>query len=141
MIAIALFRRKSLPFTAGHVRFNANASHTYEKDGRFWSIRYGKGYSTGILGKDRFCVRCLYTFSQFTFNCHTFLKFLTEPTLCTHVIFGQAIDVADVLKENPHIDGVCGIGFHGVRGTTSPFIQLYQDGVVSEPYFTVWLTA
>ncbi|TKR68203.1 hypothetical protein L596_024218 [Steinernema carpocapsae] len=97
-----------------------SSSYAPSNDRKF-SIAYGTGAASGILGSDTVC--------------------LGDSKLCVkNQTFGQATDIGTFFEGNP-LDGILGLGFKSiaVEDVTPPFIKAVEDGLVEKPIFTVYL--
>jgi hypothetical protein len=100
-------------------KYDSSKSSTYVKNGRYWSIQYGTGSASGILGQDKFC-------------------FGSSGLCVAKQVFGQATYIADFFARTP-IDGICGMAFQSIAvdHVTPPFINLIPQ--LDQPIFTVWM--
>jgi len=105
---------------AGKETFDSNKSHTYAKDGRSFSIRYGTGSCSGFLGKD------VVTFGGITVKNQT---------------FGQATTLAPFFSGQP-MDGILGLGYPQIAvDNVEPVVNTMIDqGMLKEPVFGVYMT-
>jgi len=108
----------------GKAHYDSDASSTYKKDGRKWTIQYGTGSASGILGTDTVALG-----DQGTDQ-------LSIPT----TTFGQADHLASFFTDQP-LDGILGLAFRtiAVDNVQPVFQHAYELGLVDQPIFTVWL--
>jgi hypothetical protein len=103
--------------------YEQNSSSTYEDEQAKWSIGYGDGSrANGIVGAD-------------TVNIGD-----DSGLNIANVSFGQATDMAG---DFGGYDGMFGLGFPQLsdvtKGKTTPLQTAVDQGVLTEPVFTVWL--
>jgi hypothetical protein len=99
--------------------YDSSKSSTYTSDGRTFSIAYGTGSCSGILGKDTV------TFGGYT---------------ATGVTFGQASTLAAFFAGQP-FDGILGLGWQtiAVDGVTPVINQMISENLFSQKLFGVYL--
>jgi hypothetical protein len=109
----------------GKILFNSSLSNTYQSNGTTWTINYGSGSASGFLGVDT-----------------VGLGDASDPNRLEvkNTVFGQAQQVASVFANDP-IDGILGLAFRSlaVDNVDPVLIQAWQNKVLDQPYFTVWL--
>lgn len=100
--------------------FDGKKSSTYIRNGKSFSIVYGRGQVTGILGKDSVNISGLLVKNQ---------------------IFGEATFEPGNVFQNFEFDGILGLGFQtiSVDHILPPFFNMINQGVVDQPIFAVWL--
>ncbi|KIH52809.1 eukaryotic aspartyl protease [Ancylostoma duodenale] len=108
----------------GKSKYDSSLSKTFVADGRKWSIQYGTGSASGILGQD-------------------IVRFGSPGTNQLEVpgcVFGQATSLAPFFAGQP-IDGILGLAFKSIAvdGVTPPFLKAVDDHLVDQPVFTVFL--
>lgn len=103
-----------------HKNYNSAASSTYEADGRALEIHYGSGSMKGFLSRDTLSVAGLEVHNQ---------------------TFGEATTLPGITFLAAHFDGILGMAFDeiSVDNAKTPFRQMIDSGLVSEPLFSVWL--
>ncbi|KIH43357.1 eukaryotic aspartyl protease [Ancylostoma duodenale] len=108
----------------GKSKYDSSLSKTFVADGRKWSIQYGTGSASGIIGQD--IVR--------------FGSPGTNQLVVPGCVFGQATSLAPFFARQP-IDGILGLAFKSIAvdGVTPPFLKAVDDHLVDQPVFTVFL--
>jgi len=108
----------------GKSQFDSDKSSTYKKDGRTWSIQYGTGSASGILGIDTVSLGD---------------KGSTQLAIPA-TTFGQADSLASFFTDQP-LDGILGLAFRSIaEDDVQPVFQrAVEEGLVDKPIFTVWL--
>lgn len=100
-------------------KYDSSKSSTYVANGQHWSIRYGTGSASGILGQDKLC--------------------LGDSNICYNTqVFGQASIIAPFFAQQP-LDGILGLGWPGISvdNVVPPMQNLLPT--LDMPLFTVWL--
>jgi hypothetical protein len=100
-------------------KYHKEASSTYVANGQTWSIRYGTGSASGILGQDKLC--------------------LGDANLCFMTqVFGMANIIAPFFANQP-IDGILGLGWPAISvdHVVPPMQNLLPT--LDMPLFTVYL--
>lgn len=105
-------------------RFSSSASSTYKANGAKWHIQYGSGSSSGFLGEDT-------------------VRFGAEGTnqlVVPNTTFGQALVLSPAFR-GPEMDGILGLAFQrlAVGNVLPPLDNAWNQGLLDEPIFTVWL--
>ncbi|XP_051494991.1 LOW QUALITY PROTEIN: cathepsin E [Apus apus] len=106
---------------AVHAKFHPSQSSTYQMVGTPFSIQYGTGSLTGVIGSDRVAIQGL------TVNNQQFAESISEP--------GKTfLDAA--------FDGVLGLGYPSlaVGGITPVFDNMMAQNLVELPMFSVYLS-
>uniref|UniRef100_A0A8D0BNI9 cathepsin E n=1 Tax=Salvator merianae TaxID=96440 RepID=A0A8D0BNI9_SALMN len=105
---------------AAHSRFHPSRSSTYEEVGTSFSIQYGTGSLTGIIGTDQVTVEGITVAKQ------QFAESVTEP--------GKTFLVAE-------FDGILGLGYPSlaVDGITPVFDNMMAQKLVDLPIFSVYM--
>ncbi|NXD31752.1 CATE protein, partial [Spelaeornis formosus] len=106
----------------GHARFQPTQSSTYEAIGTPFSIQYGTGSLTGIIGSDQVVVEGLAVSNQ------QFAESISEP--------GKAFLDAE-------FDGILGLAYPSlaVDGVTPFFDNLMAQDLVELPIFSVYMSS
>lgn len=104
--------------------FNSSASTTYIANGTSFEIQYGSGYAKGFQGIDT-------------------VRFggVDDPQLVIpNTTFAQATDFDKSMVDSP-LDGILGLAFQSisVNNVTPPFINAINQGLVTQPLFSVYL--
>ncbi|XP_056367124.1 cathepsin E [Oenanthe melanoleuca] len=107
---------------AAHTRFQPTQSSTYEVIGTPFSIQYGTGSLTGIIGSDQVAVQGLSVSNQ------QFAESISEP--------GKAFLDAE-------FDGILGLAYPSlaVDGVTPFFDNLMAQNLVELPIFSVYMSS
>jgi len=103
----------------GKNKYDKDKSSTYVANGQRWSIRYGTGSASGILGQDKLC--------------------LGDSMLCFNTqVFGMATTIAPFFAQQP-LDGILGLGWPAISvdHVVPPMQNLLPT--LDQPLFTVWL--
>lgn len=110
------------PACKTHARFNPSQSNTYSVLGSHFSIQYGTGSLSGIIGADQVYVEGLVVASQ------QFGESVTEP--------GQTF-------VNAEFDGILGLGYPSlaVGGVTPVFDNMMAQNLVDIPMFSVYMSS
>uniref|UniRef100_A0A8C4L9Y2 Cathepsin E n=1 Tax=Equus asinus TaxID=9793 RepID=A0A8C4L9Y2_EQUAS len=105
-----------------HTRFYPSQSNTYSMVGSQFSIQYGTGSLSGIIGADRVSVEGLTVVGQ------QFGESVTEP--------GQTFVDAE-------FDGILGLGYPSlaVGGVTPVFDNMMAQNLVDVPMFSVYMSS
>jgi hypothetical protein len=108
----------------GKAQYDQSKSSTYVKNGRKWSIQYGTGSASGILGQDTVALGD---------------KGSTQLSI-PKTVFGQADSLASFFTDQP-LDGILGLAFKSIAvDDVQPVFQhAVELKLVDEPIFTVWL--
>ncbi|KAK2526473.1 hypothetical protein Q9233_008243 [Columba guinea] len=109
------------PSPAEHAKFQPSQSSTYQAIGTPFSIQYGTGSLTGVIGSDQVVVEGL------TVNNQQFAESISEP--------GKAFLDAP-------FDGVLGLAYPSlaVDGVTPVFDNMMAQNLVELPIFSVYLS-
>nr|XP_025967802.1 cathepsin E [Dromaius novaehollandiae] len=107
---------------AAHARFQSSQSSTYQAVGTPFSIQYGTGSLTGIIGSDHVTVEGLTVTNQ------QFAESISEP--------GQVFLEAE-------FDGILGLAYPSlaVDGVTPVFDNMMAQNLVELPMFSVYMSA
>jgi hypothetical protein len=100
-------------------KYDSSKSSTYVANGQHWSIRYGTGSASGVLGQDKLC--------------------LGDSNICYgQQVFGQASNIAPFFANQP-LDGILGLGWPAISvdNVVPPMQNLLPT--LDMPLFTVWL--
>ncbi|XP_047561716.1 cathepsin E isoform X3 [Lutra lutra] len=110
------------PACQTHTRFYPSQSSTYSTVGSHFSIQYGTGSLSGILGADQVNVEGLVVVDQ------QFGESVTEP--------GQTF-------VNAEFDGILGLGYPSlaVGGVTPVFDNMMAQNLVDIPMFSVYMSS
>jgi len=100
-------------------KYNSSLSSTWRQNGTAWSITYGTGSASGILGQD-------------TIN--------FAGIIVTSAVFGQATHIADFFADEP-FDGILGLGFKqiAVDGVTPVVDYMIERNLLDKPIMGVWM--
>jgi len=103
-----------------HTKYQSSDSSTYVANGTAFSIEYGSGSLSGFLSEDTIALGDISVPQQ------TFAEATNEP--------GLAFQLGK-------FDGICGMAWPAISvdGVTPPFVNMIQQGLVSDPVFSVWL--
>uniref|UniRef100_A0A8B9PTT1 cathepsin E n=1 Tax=Apteryx owenii TaxID=8824 RepID=A0A8B9PTT1_APTOW len=106
---------------AAHTRFQPSESRTYQAVGTPFSIQYGTGSLTGIIGSDQVMVEGLTVANQ------QFAESISEP--------GKAFQDAE-------FDGILGLAYPSlaVDGVTPVFDNMMAQNLVDLPMFSVYMS-
>ncbi|XP_012314628.2 cathepsin E [Aotus nancymaae] len=110
------------PACKKHTRFQPSQSNTYNQPGQSFSIQYGTGSLSGIIGSDQVSVEGLTVVGQ------QFGESVTEP--------GQTFVDAE-------FDGILGLGYPSlaVGGVTPVFDNMMAQNLVDLPMFSVYMSS
>ncbi|XP_028708360.2 cathepsin E isoform X3 [Macaca mulatta] len=110
------------PACKTHTRFQPSQSSTYSQPGQSFSIQYGTGSLSGIIGADQVSVEGLTVVGQ------QFGESVTEP--------GQTFVDAE-------FDGILGLGYPSlaVGGVTPVFDNMMAQNLVDLPLFSVYMSS
>nr|XP_011745175.1 cathepsin E [Macaca nemestrina] len=110
------------PACKTHTRFQPSRSSTYSQPGQSFSIQYGTGSLSGIIGADQVSVEGLTVVGQ------QFGESVTEP--------GQTFVDAE-------FDGILGLGYPSlaVGGVTPVFDNMMAQNLVDLPMFSVYMSS
>ncbi|XP_033053908.1 cathepsin E isoform X1 [Trachypithecus francoisi] len=110
------------PACKTHTRFQPSQSSTYSQPGQSFSIQYGTGSLSGIIGADQVSVEGLTVVGQ------QFGESVTEP--------GQTFVDAE-------FDGILGLGYPSlaVGGETPVFDNMMAQNLVDLPMFSVYMSS
>ncbi|XP_003822980.3 cathepsin E isoform X1 [Pan paniscus] len=110
------------PACKTHSRFQPSQSSTYSQPGQSFSIQYGTGSLSGIIGADQVSVEGLTVVGQ------QFGESVTEP--------GQTFVDAE-------FDGILGLGYPSlaVGGVTPVFDNMLAQNLVDLPMFSVYMSS
>jgi len=100
-------------------KYDSSQSSTYVANGQHWSIRYGTGSASGVLGQDKLC--------------------LGDSNICyDKQVFGMASVIAPFFAQTP-IDGILGLGWPAISvdHVVPPMQNLLPT--LDMPLFTVWM--
>jgi len=102
-----------------HTQYFSNKSSTYEANGTEFAIRYGSGQLKGFLSSDM----------------------INIGGLKDRVTFGEATNEPGITFTEARFDGLCGMGFQSIAvdNVVPPFIQFYQDGLLTDYVFAFYL--
>ncbi|XP_041083919.1 cathepsin E-A-like [Polyodon spathula] len=103
-----------------HHRYNSSDSVTYQVDGRPFSIQYGTGSLTGILGIDLVTV---------------------EGIAVSNQQFGESMTEPGSTFVDANFDGILGLGYPTIAagGATPVFDNMMAQNLVDMPIFSVYL--
>ncbi|NWI57896.1 CATE protein, partial [Calyptomena viridis] len=106
---------------AGHAKFHPTQSSTYQPIGTPFSIQYGTGSMTGLIGSDQVVIEGLIVSNQ------QFAESISEP--------GKAFLDAE-------FDGILGLGYPSlaVDGVTPVFDNMMAQNLVELPLFSVYMS-
>ncbi|NXG24808.1 CATE protein, partial [Grallaria varia] len=106
---------------AGHAKFQPTQSSTYQVVGTPFSIQYGTGSLTGVIGSDQVVVEGI------TVNNQQFAESISEP--------GKAFLDAE-------FDGILGLAYPSlaVDGVTPVFDNMMAQNLVELPLFSVYMS-
>ncbi|MGH0180010.1 UNVERIFIED_CONTAM: hypothetical protein FKN15_003069 [Acipenser sinensis] len=103
-----------------HHRYHSSDSVTYQVDGRQFSIEYGTGSLTGILGTDLVTV---------------------EGIAVSNQQFGESVTEPGSTFVDANFDGILGLGYPTIAagGATPVFDNMMAQNLVEMPIFSVYL--
>lgn len=103
-----------------HKTYNSKASSTYHSNGTSIAIRYGRGSMKGFLSNDAL------ELAGVTIN---------------NQVFGEATSIPGLTFAMAKFDGLLGMGFEtiAVEKATTPFKNMIDQNLVSEPVFSFYL--
>ncbi|MBN3278612.1 CATEA protein, partial [Polyodon spathula] len=103
-----------------HDRYHSSDSLTYQVDGRQFSIQYGTGSLTGILGIDVVTV---------------------EGIAVSNQLFGESVTEPGSTFVDANFDGILGLGYPTIAagGATPVFDNMMAQNLVEMPIFSVYL--
>ncbi|GAB1285406.1 Cathepsin E [Apodemus speciosus] len=110
------------PACKSHPVFHPSQSSTYTEVGNHFSIQYGTGSLTGIIGADQVSVEGLTVEGQ---------------------QFGESVKEPGQTFVNAEFDGILGLGYPSlaVGGVTPVFDNMMAQNLVSLPMFSVYLSS
>lgn len=105
-----------------HAQFNPSQSDTYRALGSPFSIQYGTGSLSGIIGADQVSVEGLTVVNQ---------------------QFGESVTEPGKTFENAEFDGILGLGYPSlaVGGVTPVFDNMMAQNLVDIPMFSVYMSS
>jgi len=103
----------------GHNKYNSADSSTYVKNGTEFKIQYGSGSLSGFLSAD----------------------VLSAGGLSDAVTFGEATNEPGLTFKEAKFDGIFGLAYQSISvdDVTPPFIQMGNDGLLTENKFAFYL--
>ncbi|XP_028654929.1 cathepsin E-like [Erpetoichthys calabaricus] len=103
-----------------HNRYLSTKSTSYQPDGRSFSIQYGTGSLTGILGIDKVTVQGISVSQQ---------------------KFGESVSEPGSTFVDANFDGILGLGYPSIAvgGAPPVFDSMMAQGLVALPVFSVYL--
>lgn len=102
-------------------KYDKDKSSTYVANGQHWSIQFGTGSASGILGQDKLCLG-------------------DSDSLCYKTqVFGMATRIAPFFAQSP-IDGILGLGWPALAVDHIPPVVQNLLPTLDMPLFTVWLS-
>ncbi|KAH0520121.1 Cathepsin E [Microtus ochrogaster] len=109
-------------FSETHPVFHPSQSSTYEEVGNRFSIQYGTGSLTGIIGADQVSVEGLTVEGQ---------------------QFGESVKEPGQTFVNAEFDGILGLGYPSLAagGVTPVFDNMMAQNLVDLPIFSVYLSS
>lgn len=112
----------SSPACKTHPVFHPSQSSTYEEVGNHFSIQYGTGSLTGIIGADQVSVEGLTVEGQ---------------------QFGESVKEPGQTFVNAEFDGILGLGYPSlaVGGVTPVFDNMMAQNLVDLPMFSVYMSS
>jgi len=104
-----------------HNRYYQAQSSTYKANNTQFSIQYGSGSMTGYLSYDTVTIGGLAIKNQ---------------------LFAQAVDEPGIAFIAAQFDGILGMGFQSISvdGVTPVWYNLLNQGLVTKPQFSFWLS-
>ncbi|XP_049626930.1 cathepsin E [Suncus etruscus] len=110
------------PACKTHAQFNPSQSDTYRALGSPFSIQYGTGSLSGIIGVDQVSVEGLTVVSQ---------------------QFGESVTEPGKTFENAEFDGILGLGYPSlaVGGVTPVFDNMMAQNLIDVPMFSVYMSS
>ncbi|KAG2464206.1 CATE protein, partial [Polypterus senegalus] len=105
-----------------HNRYLSTKSTSYQADGRSFSIQYGTGSLTGILGIDKVTVQGISVSQQ---------------------KFGESVSEPGSTFVDANFDGILGLGYPSIAvgGAPPVFDNMMAQGLVALPIFSVYLNS
>jgi cathepsin D len=118
--------------------YASSSSSTFTNDSKPFSVTYGSGQASGILGQD------VVQLAGFEVQNQVFGMFSPSPLLQTiqwPLLSGLCDQVSDGLLTAP-VSGLMGVGWQALSSSgAKPFWQaLYEDNVLDEPLMAFYLT-
>ena len=109
------------PNCAPHNKYNHGRSSTYQRDGRKFSIKYGKGADDGFVSRDKV------TIAGLTVN---------------GLPFGEVTNMSPDQRNNPS-NGILGLAFPRISVDQLPMFinKIYENGGIKEHVFSFYFTA
>ncbi|XP_072494701.1 cathepsin E [Notamacropus eugenii] len=109
------------PACKEHNRFHPSQSSTYFENGNSFSIQYGTGSLTGIIGTDQVSVQGITVANQ---------------------QFGESVNEPGSTFVNAEFDGILGLGYPSlaVGGVTPVFDNMMAQNLVDLPMFSIYMT-
>lgn len=106
-------------------KYDSSKSSSYQKDGKKWQIRYGKGDAAGIQGVDTVALG----------------PKGGNQLVIPRTTFGQASRVAEAFAKQP-LDGILGLAFRSisVNNVVTVFENAVAQKLVDTPVFSVWMS-
>jgi len=106
----------------GRNLYDSSKSSTYKSNGRKFSVQYGFGNLSGIMDDDKVCIAGICVTGQ--------------P-------FGAATTLPALFPPDQPIDGVLGLAFQSQAQDRQipPVYNMIQQGLLDNPWFTIWMTA
>ena len=103
-----------------HKKYTAEASSTYQDDGRGFEIQYGSGSLTGFLSRDVLTIGGLEVRGQ---------------------VFAEAVQEPSLAFIAAYFDGILGLAFPeiAINKVRPPFQMMLDQRLVEEPIFSFWL--
>lgn len=103
-----------------HRKYDSSQSSSYVKNGTAFKIRYGSGPVEGYVSQDVLTVGNMDIENQ---------------------LFGETTQEPGLVFAFGRFDGIFGLGYQeiSVNGIKPPFYRMVEQGLISEPIFSVWM--